>query len=144
MNFGIPLSIRRHQLEQNFRFIELDSKQRFIAVEALGEQLMKEIAHVMPVLPVPLLSTIFLREKNTSIRSLDIIIKVQELIREMIENGAAMKKREQPRNRTLQESLKLMVDRGMIIEQDDHYQINPERIKLNEYYANSIKHWVKN
>ncbi len=144
VNFGIPISIRQHQINQGFRFIELDSKQRFKAVEDLGKKLMKDIAHVMPVLPIPLLATIFLREQDIPIRSLDIIIKVQELIREMIENGAAMKKREQPRNKTLQESLKLMVDRGMLIEHDDHYQINPTSIKLNEYYANSIKHWVNN
>jgi glycerol-3-phosphate O-acyltransferase len=143
-NFGVPVSTKHYQEENQFRFIELNQDERFKNVEKLGKALMDDVAHVMPVLPIPLLCTVLLENMNTPLRSIDLIIKVQELIRVMIENGAAMKKREQPRNKTLQESLKLLVDRGMVVEKDDHYQINAETKKLNEYYANSIKHWLTN
>ena len=103
---------------------------------------MEDIAHVMPILPIPLLCTVFLQNRNKPLRSLDINIEVKKLIRIMIENGAAMKKREQPRNRTLQESLNLLVDRKMVLEKNDRYQINEELMGLNQYYANSIAHWL--
>jgi len=83
-----------------------------------------------------------LQNQKEPIRSIDINTKVQELIKVMIENGAAMKKREQPRLKTLHESLKILVDRGMILESDDQYYINESMRPLVEYYANSIKHWL--
>jgi len=142
VNFGIPVSMKSYQTQHSFRFIELNSKQRFTRVETLGNELMEAIKHVMPVLPIPLLCTIFLQNQGEAIRSIDINAKVQELIRLMIENGAAMKKREQPRLKTLHESLKLLLDRKMILETDDQYQVNESMRPLVEYYANSIKHWL--
>lgn len=142
VNFGTPLSMKTYQQAELFRFAELDSKQRFTQVQKLGDQLMESIKHVMPILPIPLLCSVFLQNQDQAIRSIDINIKVQELIQTMIDHGAAMKKREQPRLKTLHESLKLLVDRGMITEKNDHYQINEKMRALIEYYANSIKHWL--
>lgn len=142
VNFGTPLSIKDYQKQNDFRFIRLDSKQRFSQVEKLGNELFESIKHVMPVLPIPLLCTVFLQHENEPIRSIDINTHIEKLIRFMIDNGAAMKKREQPRLKTLHESLKLLVDRGMVIENNDLYTINKDMRPLLEYYANSIKHWL--
>lgn len=142
VNFGIPLSIKNYQLEKQFNFAEIDSKQRFIAVQTLAEQLMESVKYVMPVLPVPLISCVFMKY-DQSLRSLDIFVKVEQVIQEMINNGAAMKKNEQPRNKTLMESLKLLVDRGILKEENDYYQIIPEHKALIAYYANSLKHLLQ-
>ncbi len=143
VNFGAPVSCKDYQKKNGIRFSELKEEKRFKQVEALGQQLMGDIKHVMPVLPIPLLCCVFLNAKDNSLRSFELNTLVQSLIRTMIENGAAMKKREQPRLKTLHEALKLMVDRGMVLEEDDQYSINPGNLDLVQYYANSIQHWLR-
>lgn len=143
VNFGIPVSIKNYQMENQFSFSELDSKQRFVAVKELAGQLMTSVKYVMPVLPVPLISCVFMKEEQ-ALRSLDIFVKVEQMIQEMINNGAAMKKNEQPRNKTLMESLKLLVDRKILEEKNDYYKVAPEHKPLIAYYANSLQHLLTN
>jgi hypothetical protein len=52
-----------------------------------------------------------------------------------------MKAEEKPRSRTLLKSLELLTARQFVVEENDHYRINPAQHRLVEYYANSISHW---
>jgi len=54
-----------------------------------------------------------------------------------------MKVEDKPRHRTLSRSLDLLRQRGLIVEKDDRYQINPQQRRVLEYYANSIEHLWK-
>ena len=71
--------------------------------------------------------------------SLEIVSSCDDLIDEMIQRGAAMKAEEKPRHRTLSNSLDLLKERNLLIEQNDHYKVNPEHQALITYYANSIE-----
>lgn len=141
VNFGVPVSMREYCESRGVDFEHLDKDQRIPQVAALAELLMQALRYVMPILPVPVIAAVLIREQGQSLSSLEIFSACNNLIDEMIARGAAMKPEDKPRNRTLSQSLEMLLDRQMLLEQDDLYSINPEQRALLEYYANSIEHW---
>lgn len=141
VNFGVPVSMRHYCAEHNVDFKHLDKDARIPKVIELADKLMNELRYVMPIIPVPLICAALLKTEDKKLSSLEIISNCDDLIDQMIERGAAMKKDEKPRHRTLSNSLDMLKSRGLLLEENDHYSIDPEKRSLIEYYANSIEHW---
>ncbi|MDA1369625.1 MAG: 1-acyl-sn-glycerol-3-phosphate acyltransferase [Proteobacteria bacterium] len=147
VNFGLPVSMRDYCQLHNLDFKHLAKEQRIPEVRVLAEYLMDALRHVMPILPVPVIAAVMVRDGKAAaeeplvMSSLDIIRECDELIDVMIERGAAMKVAEKPRHRTWANSLDLLIERGLLIEDGNAYCINPQQRALLMYYANSIEHW---
>ena len=141
VNFGLPISMRSYCEAEDIDFAHLEKELRIPKVMELAESLMQSLRYVMPIIPVPIISAVLLRAGDRTKTSLEIISDCDTLIDEMIEKGAAMKTQEKPRQRTLSNSLDLMISRSFLIEQNDRYSINPKYRPLVQYYANSIEHW---
>lgn len=142
VNFGIPVSAREFCRSNALEFNKLDRKERFQAVEQLADQLMAAIQHVMPILPIPVISTVFANHPGMSFKSLDILAKSGALIDKLIAGGAAMRPSEKPRNRTMVRSLEQMKVRQMLVEENDVFKVNQDAVQLIEYYANSLNPWL--
>jgi glycerol-3-phosphate O-acyltransferase len=138
VNFGIPFSCREYCQNQRINFTELEREERFHAVEGLADALMQSIRHVIPVLPVPLVCSVFADSDEKSLLSIDVISRVDKIINQRIKQGAAMRRDEKPRNQTLTRALELLCDRGILLQDQDEYRVNPESMDLVKYYANSI------
>ncbi len=143
VNFGVPVSMQSYCSVRQIDFKHLDKEPRIGKVLELAEHLMDAVRHVVPVLPVPTIAAVLIRAGEQSLTSLEIASGCDELIDQMIERGAAMKVEDKPRQRTLSRSLDLLRLRGLIIETDDRYQINPQHRPVLQYYANSIEHLWK-
>ena len=143
VNFGIPVSAADFARSRGVAFHQLDKDQRFPEVSALANTLMDAIRHVMPILPVPLIATVFSSQPDIHLRSTEVVAAVDELIDRIIASGAAMKESEKPRSATIEHGLQMLTRRGMLIEQHDLYSLNPQAQGLARYYANSIAHWVE-
>lgn len=141
VNFGVPVSMREYCADRNLDFNHLSKDQRIPQVAELSQFLMDSLRHVMPILPVPILAAALLRAGEKNLTSLELFSSCDDLINEMIRRGAAMKTDEKPRHRTLSNSLDLLIQRGLVTELNDSYQVNSEHQNLLEYYANSIEHW---
>ncbi len=142
VNFGIPLSAGEFVGARNISFKGMPKEERFAQIAILAEELMNAIRHVMPVLPVPLIATVFVNKPQARLRCVDIMTEVNRLIDEVIRGGGAMRDEEKPRNSTLLQSLELLQRRGILREENDCYCAAPDANPLLRYYANSIAHWL--
>jgi glycerol-3-phosphate O-acyltransferase len=141
VNFGIPLSMRTYCESRGLEFDHLSKEQRMPRVAELADQLMGSLRYVMPILPVPVLAVVMVRAGEQSMTSLEIVTACDALMDQMIERGAAMKLEEKPRQRTLSNSLDMLTERNLLLEQGDQYRSNPKNQAVLQYYANSIEHW---
>jgi glycerol-3-phosphate O-acyltransferase len=141
VNFGVPLSMRDYCEARDLEFDHLGKEQRITEVAVVANLLMDSLRYVLPILPVPILAVVMIRAGSESLTSLEIVGNCDKLIDEMIERGAAMRTDEKPRPRTLANTLDMLKERNLLLEQDDRYRINPEHEPLLQYYANSIEHW---
>jgi len=141
VNFGIPVSMVDYCAEHGLEFNHLDKETRIPRVKQLADELMDSLRHVMPVLPVPLISAVMIRAEEEALTSLEIFSRCDALIDELIERGAPMKSGEKPRHVTLASSLEMLKERSILAEEDDHYSVNTDKANLINYYANSFEHW---
>ena len=141
VNFGIPVSMKHYCALHGVDFKHSDKEARIARVKELAASLMEALRYVMPVIPIPILCAVLLKAKAQPLTSIEIISRVDELIDDMIKQGAPMKQDQKPRHRTLSNGLELLRSREIVVEHDDRYQINPAREGLAQYYGNSIEHW---
>jgi len=141
VNFGVPVSMSSYCQEKRIDFNHLPKEQRITEVTDLAKHLMSSLRHVIPILPVPLIAWVLLRAQDKALTSIEIVSACDDLIDEIIANGAAMKIEEKPRHGTLANSLSMLVERGLLREQDDRYSIDEDQRPLLLYYANSINQW---
>jgi glycerol-3-phosphate O-acyltransferase len=139
VNFGIPVSCREYCQQHEIHFQRLETEARFTAVEQLANSLMQSIRHVIPVLPVPLVCSVFADAADEGLLSIDVISRVDQLINSRIQGGGAMRRDEKPRNQTLTRALEMLTSRGILLQDQDEYRVNPEARDLVKYYANSIQ-----
>jgi alpha-glucosidase (family GH31 glycosyl hydrolase) len=67
--------------------------------------------------------------------------RADQLMELMMERGAAMKPEQKPRTKTMADALENLKARGVLVEENDHFSVNPDYHGLLEYYANSVGHW---
>ena len=139
VNFGEPLDMREYCREHRLDLNRLEKEQRIRHVAKLAELLMRRVQRVMPVLPAPLAALALLRHCGESMTSLEVAGACDDIIDELIAGGSPMKKSEKPRPRTVQNALRLLREHGLVIEEDDQLRINPDNMRLLEFYANSIR-----
>lgn len=138
VNFGIPVSCRDYCQQHEIHFHKLEKEARFAAVEDLANTLMQSIRHVIPVLPVPLVCSVFTETTEDSLLSIDVISRVDQMINKRIQQGGAMRRDQKPRNQTLTRALEMLTQREILLQDQDEYRVNPDAMDLVKYYANSI------
>jgi glycerol-3-phosphate O-acyltransferase len=143
VNFGTPLSIKAYCRETGTVFSQLERKDRFPKVEILCQRLMGAIADVIPVLPVSLVSAVFLEAPTTDLDILEIERRANKLINELQKNKAPVL--ESPRSTrmaAIADAIELMQLRGLIAHTDGRYVAAAQETPVLRYYANAIAHWL--
>ena len=138
VNFGEPLDMREYCREHGLDLHHLEKEQRISHVAEIAAEMMRRVHRVMPVLPAPLVALALLRGGG-AMTSLEIAAACDDIIDGLIARGSPMKKSEKPRPRTVQNALRLMREHGLVRGEDDCFRIDPDNIRLLEFYANSIR-----
>lgn len=142
VNFGDPLSIKAYCRERNLNFNMLERPERFQEVQKLSHELMQGIASVVPILPVSLVSTVFLEDMVTEMDILEIEARSNRLIKKLKEKGAPiLESSHSTRARAIADAVDIMLLRRMISRNGDRFKVIPEEKTLLAYYANAIGHW---
>jgi glycerol-3-phosphate O-acyltransferase len=143
VNFGAPLSIKAYCRDTGTVFSRLERVARFPEVERLCRRLMKDVSEVIPVLPVSLVSALFLDQPETEMDIIQIEQQANQLIDELQRNRAPIL--DTPRSTrmaAIADAVDLLHLRGLINESDGRFAVAPHEKPLLRYYANAIVHWL--
>jgi glycerol-3-phosphate O-acyltransferase len=141
VNFGSNISASEFCRQNDINFSKTDRNRRFFYIEKLCQQLTVSIGHIIPVIPVPLVSTVLLNEKKDWLSALEVEAKVHQIIDELQALGANVYVSRRSRAQNILTALNTLKLRGIVIESDGMYRADPESYDVLAYYANSIAHW---
>jgi glycerol-3-phosphate O-acyltransferase len=142
VNFGTPLSAKAYCLNQGLNFSQLPRTERFPEIEKLCHRLMSAISEVVPVLPISLMSTVFLEAMDKELDILDIEERTNRLINELQARGAPVfEMSRSARAQYIVDAIDLMKLRRMVIASGDQFKAVSAEEAIMRYYANSIGHW---
>jgi glycerol-3-phosphate O-acyltransferase len=139
VNFGTPISMRDYVRRHGIDFRQLDDEDRHREVERVGAQVMDAIARVVPVLPVSLVATVFLRNHDAGWSELELKSAAYDLILRLEKAGAHIYVPRGDLDYAIGVGLRMLLLRRIVAEQDGLYRANPADAALLSYYANAIE-----
>lgn len=139
VNFGAPISMRAYAARRG-DLRDLPREERFARVQELASELMAAVGAVIPVLPVPLVATVFVRHPEERFSELELKARVCELMGELERIGAHLYIPRTDQDYAIHVGLRMLLLRRLVGEQNGLYASNPAELPLLRYYANSISH----
>ena len=140
VNFGSPISLAHYVRSHNVVFAGIQREKRFAAVEVLAAELMNAIARVIPVVPVSLVATAFVREPTRGWSELELKSAVLRSMEELEGRGAHVYVPRGDQDYAITVGLRMLTLRRLVRESDGLYTPVPDELPLLSYYANSIAH----
>ena len=140
VNFGTPISMRAWTRGRGLDLRALEPDARFEAVEQLGGELLAAIGTAVPVLPVSLVATVFLRNPEPAMSELEVKASSQALLDELEAAGAYVHVPRADRDYAVAVGLRMLVLRHFVEESDGLYRARAGEMEMIRYYANSIEH----
>ncbi len=140
VNFGSPVSLRAYARSRNVDFRSLGKEERFARVEELAHELMNAVSAVIPVVPVPLVATVFVREPQKARTALELKAEVLALMRELSDRGAHVYVPRKDQEYAITVGLRMLTLRHLVEEREGLFLARPEELPLLTYYANSVGH----
>ncbi|HEY6929853.1 MAG TPA: 1-acyl-sn-glycerol-3-phosphate acyltransferase [Thermoanaerobaculia bacterium] len=140
VNFGSPVSLARYARERSLDFRALAKEERFARVQEFAGNLMDAIARVIPVVPVPLAATIFVREPERTWSELELKAEVFRLMEELRRSGAVVYVPRGDQDYAIEVGLRMLTLRHLVSEKDGLYRAIRSELPLLTYYASSIAH----
>ena len=141
VNFGSPVSLKAWIARRGGGdFRGLSTEARRSAVEELGTELLKAVASVIPVVPVSLVATAFVREIGRSWSELELKAEAARLAATLEARGAHIYVPRGDQDYAIDVGLRMLTLRHLVNEKDGLFTPRPDEMPLLSYYANSIAH----
>jgi glycerol-3-phosphate O-acyltransferase len=143
VNFGAPLSMRDYCRSRALDFHKLAGEERKRAMSQLGAELMAAVGRVVPVVPVALAATVFLRHANAALSELEVKAEVGRVLAQLEAAGAHVYVPRRDLDYALTVGLRMLRMRRLVVEREGLLSARPEELPLLRYYANSIAHLLE-
>jgi glycerol-3-phosphate O-acyltransferase len=140
VSFGAPLSLREHLATRRVDLRALDDQTRFEETGKLADLLMDRIAGIVPVLPVPMIATVFMDAKGEPLSRMELMARVQALVDALRARNVHVHVPRQDLAYAVETGLRILTMRHLVRETDGLYAIGPGEEVVVRYYANSIAH----
>jgi len=140
VSFGTPVSMRRWMTERSLDFRRLDREARTGHLELLGAELMGAVGRVIPVVPVPLVASVFVERPGDALSELELKAEVHRRMRGLEAAGAHVYIPRRDRDYAIVAGLRMLTLRHLVEEDDGLYRARPDELPVLRYYANSIAH----
>ena len=143
VNFGSPVSMRAYCRARGVDFQKLAGEERRRETAALGEHLMRAVARIVPVVPVPLIATVFVRNRGRGLASIELKTEVERIVERLDQAAARVYIPRRDLDYALDAGLRVLLMRHLVEEKDGGYVARENELPLLTYYANSIAHLVE-
>ncbi|MGH9367317.1 MAG: 1-acyl-sn-glycerol-3-phosphate acyltransferase [Thermoanaerobaculia bacterium] len=140
VNFGSPVSLKAYLGRHGLDLQRLPKEERFPKVEAFARELMAQIEKVIPVVPVSLAATVFVREPERSWSELELKTEILRLMKELERRGAHLYIPRSDQDYAIDVGLRMLTLRHLVDETAGIFAPRREELPLLAYYANSIAH----
>lgn len=140
VNFGTPVSMRRWCAERGVDFRVLERDERHDAVAELGTALMDAVGRVVPVLPVALVATVFVRDSAAQLSELELKGRVADLMDEVEAAGGRVYVPRRDMDYAVTVGLRMLTLRHLVADADGLFVASAAEMPVLRYYANSIAH----
>ena len=138
VNFGRPLSMRDYVIRERVDFSQLNDNDRHQAVEKVGRLLMSAISQVIPVLPVSLVATVFVRSGQQPLAEIDLKLRANELAYQLAASGAHVYVPRSDLDYSIVWGLRMLTLRHIVSVDNGLFSAVASERALLEYYANAI------
>ena len=143
VNFGSPVSLRAHAARTGVDYRLLPRDERFAAVEELGRELMDRIGRVIPVVPVSLAATAFVRQPDRAWSELELKAEILGLMGALERRGAHVYIPRGDQDYAIDVGLRMLTLRRLVREEAGLFTPERAELPLLAYYANSIAHFAE-
>ena len=140
VNFGTPISMRDYCRTRGIDFQALAGEERRAAMAQLGRELMDAVGRIVPVLPVPLMASIFVAQPRRALSALELKAEVGRLLPRLEAAGAHVYIPRGDLDYALSVGLRMLTLRRLVEEEDGLFRAREPELPLLAYYANSITH----
>jgi glycerol-3-phosphate O-acyltransferase len=140
VNFGSPVSMRAYCAEHALDFSSMTRDERQVRMAALGKHLMSCVGKVVPVLPVPLMATVFVRHSGKGLSVLELKADVESILDALDGAGAHVYVPRRDLDYALDVGLRMLLLRHLVDDYEGLYSARLEELPVLRYYANSITH----
>jgi glycerol-3-phosphate O-acyltransferase len=142
VNFGTPISMREYCRSRGIDFQALSGEERRAAIAGLGRELMDAVGRIVPVLPVPLIASVFVAQPQRALSELELKAEVGRLLARLEAAGAHVYIPRGDFDYALTVGLRMLRQRHLVEENEGLFRAREEEIPLLAYYANSISHLI--
>ncbi len=140
VNFGSPVSLRKHLESREIDFRGLSKEEHSRRLEELARELMAAVARVIPVVPVPLVATVLARDPERAWSELELKADVLRLMKELESRGAHVYVPRGDQDYAITVGLRMLTLRRLVVEREGLYAVRRGELPLLTYYARSIAH----
>jgi glycerol-3-phosphate O-acyltransferase len=142
VNFGTPISMREYCRARGIDFQALADEERRAAIARLGRELMQAVGSIVPVVPVPLIATVFVAHPRRALSALELKSEVGRLLSRLESARAHVYIPRGDFDYALTVGLRMLRLRRLIDEEDGLFRARPHELPLLAYYANSVAHLI--
>jgi glycerol-3-phosphate O-acyltransferase len=139
VNFGRLVSARAWLGCHGGDLRGLDKERRFAVIRRLADDVMAEVARLVPVLPVSLLASVLL-DAEQPIDEFELKLRAGKLMAEFEACGAKLYLPRGDRDYAIHVGLRMLALRHLVEERDGLFAAVPAERPLLAYYANSVAH----
>ena len=140
VNFGAPVSLSAYLSRHELDFRMLPKEEHSRRLEEFARELMASVARVIPVVPVSLVATVFVREPDRAWSELELKGEVLRLMEELDRRGAHVYVPRGDQDYAITVGLRMLTLRRLVDDADGLYRARPDERPLLAYYASSIAH----
>jgi len=143
VNFGAPVSMREYCALRGLDFQKLSGDERKRAIGELGKHLMARVGSIIPVVPVPLIAWVLLKNELKPVSELEIKSAVEQLIEKLEAAAAHVYIPRRDLDYAVAVGLRMLTLRHLVEEKDGLFVARAPELPLIRYYANSIAHLLR-